>query len=552
MADSWDNQFYSLTISSGGYLFYGQDAAVSGASVIISSQLTVVTIKTAKATCSAESSCQLSASLTKVKNVSSTTTVESLLSSDSTKVAHASSSIEGLSIAAIVSLEELRAKSGISVGSSLSVSTEKISYASSSVEGLSVSAILSLEEVYAKSSLTVESSLNVSTDKVALTSLDTSGESSVSCDSIEIAYASSSIEGLSITAIISLEESYARASLNIESSVSASAEEIVYASISISGNSYDSSDVYDSSYPYNAALAASVVVIGRKLIEAAAQISGELSTSVSSIRTGVVSADLSIEGAVLTLSEEILYPEISISASSQVIVSMLKFAYSSTATSADSSVDVSSIKIAIAGSDVSIDSNLSAAVLAIEHAAAVLDGTAFNVIVGKKILLARASISVLSSRLFVSPLRFSESVIEDTQSIRNLIVLDNKPLTEQNRTFSSNVDTQYVENINWNSLKSRYYKSNGIKRTFSISWSYIPNNRENTVDFKFGRDMIKSIANDPDIHTMKYLNIDSDGTTPRTEDEYEVIVKSYSEKLVRRDLSSDVYFWDCNLELEEV
>lgn len=452
MSDSWDNQLYSLTISSGGYRFYGQDSIGAGLSIIISSQATVITIKTAKATCLVEASSELSASLIKTKNASSATTAESSLLADSKK----------------------------------------------------------------------------------------------------IAYASSSIEGLSITAIVSLEELYARASLNIESSVTASAKEIVYASISISGNSYDSSDVYDSPYPYNSALAANVVVIGGRLIEAAAQTSGELSTSVSAIRMGTVSADLSIEGAVLTLSEEILHPEISISASSQVTVSMLKLAYSSTTLSADSSVDVSSIKTAIVGSDVSIDSDLSAAMLAIKYATAVLDGTAFNVVVGKEILLARASISVLSSRLFVSPLRFSESVIEDTQSIRNLIVLDNKPLTEQNRTFSSNVDTQYVENINWNSLKSRYYKSNGIKRTFSISWSYIPNNRENTVDFKFGRDMIKSIANDPDIHTMKYLNIDSDGTTPRTEDEYEVIVKSYSEKLVRRDLSSDVYFWDCNLELEEV
>lgn len=452
MADSWDDQLYSLTISSGGYRFYGQDPVPPRARVEISSDIVVVSTKIVQAVCSIESSCETSVETIKVKTVSS------------------------------------------SAGA----------------------------------------------------------DSSLSVQAMKESYAGSSIEGLSLTAIVSLEEAYGRVSISIENSVTVSAKEIVYASVSISGNSYDSSDVYDSNYPYDAALAASLTVFAGKLLEASSQTSGDLTCSVSSVRLGTVSSSISVEGAVLTLSEEIVHPEISISASCQVTVNALKFAYSSAVISADSLVSVSSIKFATANSDLSVESDSSATTLAIKYAAAVLDGTAFNVVVGKEILLARASISVLSSRLFVSPLRFSENVIEDTQSIRNLIVLDNKPLTEQNRTFSSGVDTQYVENINWNSLKSRYYKTNGIKRTFSISWSYIPNNRENTVDFKFGRDMIKSIANDPDVHTMKYLNIDSDGTTPRTEDEYEVIVKSYSERLVRRDLSSGVYFWDCNLELEEV
>jgi hypothetical protein len=48
------------------------------------------------------------------------------------------------------------------------------------------------------------------------------------------------------------------------------------------------------------------------------------------------------------------------------------------------------------------------------------------------------------------------------------------------------------------------------------------------------------------------LNIDSDGTTPYSEEEYNVIVKNYSETLRRRDLVGSEYWWDCSLELEEV
>jgi len=29
-------------------------------------------------------------------------------------------------------------------------------------------------------------------------------------------------------------------------------------------------------------------------------------------------------------------------------------------------------------------------------------------------------------------------------------------------------------------------------------------------------------------------------------------VKDYNESLIRRDLSNDVYFWDCSITLEEV
>jgi hypothetical protein len=46
--------------------------------------------------------------------------------------------------------------------------------------------------------------------------------------------------------------------------------------------------------------------------------------------------------------------------------------------------------------------------------------------------------------------------------------------------------------------------------------------------------------------------MDETGTTPYSETSYNVLVKDYSETLIRRDIPNDVYFWDCSMSLEEV
>jgi hypothetical protein len=154
--------------------------------------------------------------------------------------------------------------------------------------------------------------------------------------------------------------------------------------------------------------------------------------------------------------------------------------------------------------------------------------------------------------LIAGATRFSSSIIEDTQSIRTLLIIDNKPITEHNRKISSTIIQSFIEQKNWESSRSRYYKPDSGRKSFSISWKEVPNLRNDTVDLRFGRDFITEIGSDPDIHILKVLNTDSDGVTPYTETEYNVIVKSYSESLVRRDLVGESYLWDCNLELEEV
>jgi hypothetical protein len=151
-------------------------------------------------------------------------------------------------------------------------------------------------------------------------------------------------------------------------------------------------------------------------------------------------------------------------------------------------------------------------------------------------------------------IKFAVNGIVDSSIIRTFMLIDDKPITNHNRKFESALEPIFVENKNWANSRGRYYKSSARsgRKTFSLSWSWLPNSPEFTVDGKKGRDYIKEIASDPSHHVLKIVNLDESGVTPPTETSYNVLVKDYNETLTRRDLSNDVYFWDCSMTLEEV
>lgn len=162
------------------------------------------------------------------------------------------------------------------------------------------------------------------------------------------------------------------------------------------------------------------------------------------------------------------------------------------------------------------------------------------------------SLSINNTNVIARASRFSPNYIDDT-FYKTLFLLDDKPLTNHGRTTSTDFNQVYVEVKNWNANKSRYYKRSGAtsRKSFSISWSMVPNSRYHTVDQRYGRDYIRQIAQDPDVHTLKIYNNDSSGLTSYTETTYNVYVKDYSESLVRRDLNNNIYLWECSLTLEE-
>jgi hypothetical protein len=222
--------------------------------------------------------------------------------------------------------------------------------------------------------------------------------------------------------------------------------------------------------------------------------------------------------------------------------------------SSDSSVSSSVKKIAKALSQITPSSAMTVSGTKIVLALTNLSSQ-INVAILGKIALATIKINLGQIvNITAGAIKFSSSGIVDSSMIRTFMLLDGRAITNHNRTFDSGLEPIFTQNKNWNNRKTRYYKSTSRsgRRTFSLSWSWLPNLLEYTADQKEARDYIKTIASDPSHHVLKIINLDESGLTPPTETSYNVLVKDYNESLIRRDLSNDVYFWDCSITLEEV
>jgi hypothetical protein len=243
-------------------------------------------------------------------------------------------------------------------------------------------------------------------------------------------------------------------------------------------------------------------------------------------------------------------------AASDITINVTKIAISNSTVSGDVTLaNTSIIKQARAVSALSVQSNAVSTIGKISFLNAALSGTV-NLTTAGRIFLATIRINVLNNtNIVVKPIRFSANVVSDNTIIRNLLLLDNKSLTNQTRTFAINATPKFIENENWQGNVSRYYKntsaSKGAKRTFNLDWSFIPNEASFTVDLRESRNFLKQIAQDSDVHSLTIINQDVNGVTPYTEDDIDVFITSYSETLIRRDLSSESYYFSCNMVLEE-
>ena len=147
---------------------------------------------------------------------------------------------------------------------------------------------------------------------------------------------------------------------------------------------------------------------------------------------------------------------------------------------------------------------------------------------------------------------FRSGILEDTSTIKPFFSLDGVPLTEHNRMYNSSLEIKKVVNKRSNGSSGVYFKTGGTKKTFKLSWSYVPGSSFSTVDLNAGRDYISAKAADPKAHVLVMRNIDSSGLTPYTSSTYNVFFTDYSESLKRRDIGSNEYYWDCSCVLQEV
>jgi hypothetical protein len=141
----------------------------------------------------------------------------------------------------------------------------------------------------------------------------------------------------------------------------------------------------------------------------------------------------------------------------------------------------------------------------------------------------------LSNLIFISSAPFS-----------SLTPLQKKDceITEHGRTFSSEIQQSGSDVDLARGRLKRYVKKN--KRVFTLSFKYLPTLQTHTADGRKGRDYIQLLSQ---TRGVVYVLIKLD---PREEyREYTCFVDSYSEGLLRRDLSSNCSYYDVSISLGE-
>ncbi|MEY2973506.1 MAG: hypothetical protein RI886_1283 [Pseudomonadota bacterium] len=298
-------------------------------------------------------------------------------------------------------------------------------------------------------------------------------------------------------------------------------------------------------------------IVARRIVYAQSVIVADGATLTLGTRIKLASISIEIDSNAVVNSKKIAFASTTTAVDSNLVVSAKRFALASVAIGSNSNTVVSIIKTAKAAISITPLSNLSASAIRITNIALNISGNVNLTIVGKiSLATARIVINNLGSVTARAVKFIAGNIISasDLSEIRTVLLIDDKPITNHNRKLGVSVDPVFVENINWNNRKARYYRSSSrpARKTFSLSWSYVPNSQSHTVDGKRGRDYLREIAGKPQHHVLKIINMDENGTTPYTETSYNVLVKDYSETLIRRDLVDDIYFWDCSISLEEV
>lgn len=279
-----------------------------------------------------------------------------------------------------------------------------------------------------------------------------------------------------------------------------------------------------------------VATVATERHDAIVTVSSEVSTAINITKISIANVNTSIESNTSVNVTKIALGAANTSSETTVVSAITKTAYAVSNTSVESTVSTTAKKIALAAASLTAETTVS---------------------VAGKISLATIRINVLNNTVINTQIiRYAAntSIGQDTSLIRTLLLLDGKPLTNHNRSLSMELQPIFTENKIWNNRKNRYYRSSsrGTRRQFSLSWSFVPNDSADTVDGKDGRDFFAQVAEDPDYHTLTVINMDATGATPDTETTYNVLVKDYSERLIRRDLGNDIYLWDCSMTLEEV
>jgi hypothetical protein len=133
---------------------------------------------------------------------------------------------------------------------------------------------------------------------------------------------------------------------------------------------------------------------------------------------------------------------------------------------------------------------------------------------------------------------------DGTQFVYRLIQIDNKTITAHNRdlSISNKIITEDVTLLSGN--MRRFVK--GIKKVFSLSFTFLPSHVYRTVDGQYGRDFLYGLLSERG--TVNLYIQDSPNDAGST---YTVYVSTYKEDIVRREHSTQNYYYNLNIELVE-
>jgi hypothetical protein len=141
----------------------------------------------------------------------------------------------------------------------------------------------------------------------------------------------------------------------------------------------------------------------------------------------------------------------------------------------------------------------------------------------------------LSNLMFISSTPFSSLTTEQKTACE---------ITEHARTFSSEIQQSGSDVELARGTIKRYVKRN--KRSFSLSFQYLPNLQSMTIDGRKGRDYFNELSQ---TRGVVYVLIKLDPN--KDYESYQCYINSYGERLIRRDLGNGCSYYDISISLDE-
>lgn len=130
-------------------------------------------------------------------------------------------------------------------------------------------------------------------------------------------------------------------------------------------------------------------------------------------------------------------------------------------------------------------------------------------------------------------------------TINALLKINNTEITEHNRKFSDSLVYKNTDLTIASGSLRRFYKP--AKKSFNLSWSYLPDKSAKTVDSRVGRDFLYSLVTAGSLVTFDIQENKKDEWIT-----YTCLISNYNESLLKNVIQSQCRYFDVDMTLEEI